>query len=745
MFPKFRIKPGYRIVLILLTILLSLYLQTIPLTNSLDFEFSAITGIWFFITGGILFLKATDKYGITGFVKKQYPFALSILLIPFIISFINSVFLNVCPFGNGILFFLFISVVSLLLGIITGASSYETASRHPYILFFLFFFAFIIVSLLEVFLYPQVFTYNPLIGLFPGPIYDELIDFDSKLLLYRIYNLIYFTGFYLLLRIMKRKYSDFRRRINDRKIFQAVFSLSVLIIFFAVYWIGNLSLGFTIPLSKIEKELGGKLTTEHFILIYPKEISKEKAAISALHHEFYYNEISKATNLYPAEKITSILFSSSEQKKKYIGSANADISKPWLNSVVTGFDNHDATLKHEIVHAFSSLIGGKILKASYWFNPALMEGFAAAIEDKEDNNGLYSAAYTIKKFNSRITAADLLSGLNFFGQVSSISYVYSGAFIKWLIEKYGVEKFKQLYTDPDYPKYYSKSLAELGKEFDSFILSAPYTYNENRAVLYFAGKPIFLKKCPRYVAYRIKKGRDFLAAKEYQKSLEVFTEVYKNAESASALSAVVASLIKLNRETEACNLLVSEISKFEKTNSIFSLRNQLADLYVRIGEFGKAKELYSGIVKDNPHQDYLFSSLIKLQLMEKGNNILKEYVKAARQDDRRRIILESPGIGLLFKIYWLIEDGERENLTLEYIGKMESIFIGNDLDLYLLYKTSCFLKDTGRFGEAEKISSIIMNYIPSDKGIIPLLEENHRKINYFIKFADEIKKKFVYN
>lgn len=745
MFLKFRIKPDYRIVLIFLTFLLSLYLQTIPLTNSLDFEFSAIIGVWFFIAGGILFLKSKEKTGIIGFVKKQYRPVLSILLIPFIISFINSAFLSVCPFGNGILFFLFISIVSLFLGIITGAFAFEITSKHPYTLFFLFFLTFIVVSILEVFLYPQVFTYNPLIGLFPGPIYDELIDFDSKLLLYRIYNVILFSGFYILLRIMKGKYSAYWQLIRSKRILQAFHSLSVLLLFFAVYWIGNLIFGFTIPLSRIEKELGGKLTTEHFILIYPKEISKDKVEISALHHEFYYNEISKATNLYPADKITSVLFSSSEQKKKYIGSANADISKPWLNCVVTDFDHHDVTLKHEIVHAFSSLIGGKIFKASYWFNPALMEGFAVAIEDKEDNSSLYSAAFTIKKFNSKITAADLLSGYNFFGQVSSISYVYSGAFIKWLIEKYGVDKFKQIYTDPDYSKYYSKSLSELGKEFDSYIESAPYTYNENKAVLYFAGKPIFLKKCPRYVAYRIKEGKEFLASEKYQKSLEVFSEVYKSAESSQALSAVTASLIKLNRDREALNFLASEISKFERTNSIFSLRYQLADLYVRNGEFGKAKELYSGIVKDNPHQDYIFSSQIKLELMERGNNVIAEYVKAAKPGDRCRIMLETPGIETLYKIYWLIDYKEKENLIFEWLGKMKSIFIRNDLDLYLLFKTSCFLKDAGRFGEAEKISSSLMGYIPSDKGIVPLLKENQRKINYFIKFADEIKEKFVYN
>jgi hypothetical protein len=744
MLSKFRIRLDYRLVLTALTLLLSLYLQTIPLTNSLDFEFSALMGIWFFIAGGIIYLKKGENSGIVKLIKSHYLLLISIVLIPFVISFTNSAFLNVCPFSNGIYFFLFVSVISLFLGIVTGNLSGEIASKHPYLLFFLFFVSFIIVSLLEVFFYPQIFTYNPLIGLFPGTIYDELIDFDSKLFFYRIYNIVFFTGFLLMLRIIKEKYAGFWQRIKRTRFSGIVSSISLLLLFFIIYWVGNLLFGFSIPLSKIESDLGGKLVTEHFILIYPKEIPKEKIENSALHHEFYYNEISNVTHLYPSEKITSVLFGSGGQKKKYIGSANADISKPWLNSVVTDFSNHDLTLKHEIVHAFSSLIGGKLFKAAYWFNPALIEGFAVAIENKEDNSDLYSSAYTIKKFNGKIKAAYLLSGINFFGQVSSISYVYSGAFIKWLIDKYGIEKFKQIYTDPDYRKYYSKNISELENEFDAFIDSSPYTYNENKAVLCFAGKPLFLKKCPRYVAYKIKKGREYLVDKDYTKSLEVFKEVYKNAESNSALSAIITSLIKLDREKEALDLLASEISKFEKTASIFSLRYQMADLYVRNDDFEKAKYLYERIVKENPHYDYVFSSLIKLKLMKRGDSILKKYVQAEAKE-KCSIILGSPGIELLYKISWLIDNKERNDLVFEWAAKLESIFIGNDLDLYLLLKASRFLKDAGKLEEAGKISNIILNHFPSDKGMISIFEENGRKINYFIKFADEIKKKFVYN
>ena len=746
MFRPIQLKFDYRLVLALFTLLFALFFQTLPLTNSLDFEYSALFGIWFFFTGGIFFLKWKNNETISGFFKGQYKTLLIIVLVPFFISFINSAFLSVCPFGNGILFFLFISVVSLFLGVIIGAVSRVIALKHPYLLFLFFFFLFILVSILEVFFYPQVFTYNPLIGLFPGPIYDELIEFDLKLFFYRVYNIILFTGFLFTVGIIKKNFTLFWEKLNGKRMLRAISSISMVVFFIIVYWIGNLICGFTYPLAKIEGDLGGKLTTDHFIIIYPKDIPREQIEISALHHEFYYNEISYSTGLKPEEKIVSILFNSSSQKKKYIGSANADISKPWLNCAVTDFSNHDITLKHEIVHSFSSLIGGRIFKASYGFNPVLMEGFAMAIDNKEDFGDLYSAANMVKKFNSRISVSSLLSGFNFFGQNSSISYVYSGAFIKFLIDKYGIEKFKAIYTDPDFYKYYGRTLKNLEDDFNLFIELQAYTYNSNKATLFFAGKPLFLKKCPRYVASGMQKGNEYFRDKKYQKSLDLFTDVYRNAESNSALSGIIASMVKLNKKKEALDLLANEIKKFDKTTSFFNLTIQLADLYVRNDDFSKAKELYEKVIRDNPHQEYVFSCEMKLKLSERGNNILKSYVENEIKE-KSRILLESPNIDLLNRIFWLVDYNKDKNEAniLELYGKSGEISIKNDMDLYIIYKICCFLKDRGKFEEARKIARIILNYYPSDKGIIPLMEENLKKINYFINFSGSIKKRFVFN
>jgi hypothetical protein len=52
-----------------------------------------------------------------------------------------------------------------------------------------------------------------------------------------------------------------------------------------------------------------------------------------------------------------------------------------------------------------------------------------------------------------------------------IAYILAGSFVEFLIEKYGLAKFKALYENGDYDKAYQKSLQVLEKEWRSSLPS----------------------------------------------------------------------------------------------------------------------------------------------------------------------------------------------------------------------------------------------------------------------------------
>lgn len=727
---------------IFLTGLAALLLQSVPLTNTLDYEFCAVMGLILFLIGGFLFLSGfNNEQDIFHFIRSKWIVLSLLIIIPFLIGAVNSLFFNICPFRQGVQFYLFITIFSFILGIAAGWMAQLIARKHPKWLFMLLVAGFIFISLLEFYLFPQVFSYNILIGFESGTIYDELIEFNPMLVFFRLCNILLIAAFIKFVKFLNEKYPVPENREWVSRFRNFFRSVSLAFLFLTLYFILNLFCGFSIPLSTIERDLGGRKETEHFILIYPKQITDDKILISALHHEFYYKEISEKLNAVVGKKIVSIQFLNQEQKRKYIGTANADISKPWQNMVITDFYNHDKTLKHEIVHAFSSLFGTTIFRLSGNFNPLILEGFASAVDNQFDIYDLNYAAGMIKDYKNNLKIGELFKGFNFFGQNSSIAYAYSGAFVKFLMDKYGSEKFERAYTNPDFEKIYGKDIAALEKEFEKFLLEQGFTYNKNSENLYFAGKPVFMKKCPRYAAYMMKLGNEYYYSGNYVKALTVYGEVYKNLETSNSLSGIINSKIRLNQERDALALLETEIKKFYKTNSQFVLQIALADLYVRNNLIEKAAGIYKEIINAAPHPSYVINAFIKLRIIEEGNNTINEYVKGDIES-KAEIINKSSKLEPIYKVFWYSNSVQnRSDRINELYSKIENTIPSNYLEQYLFFDLYSYLKDKGEFDKAKIILELCFRYNSRLSGFSEKIMENRKKIEYLINFKDKIFRK----
>ncbi len=192
------------------------------------------------------------------------------------------------------------------------------------------------------------------------------------------------------------------------------------------------------------------------------------------------------------EKINSFIFKDSKQKKLLLGTENADIAKPWLHQCFTVCDNYDETLRHEIAHVISSKFGTGILKVAANINPSLIEGVAVAADPFYAEYDIHYMAALAYKNGFKIKIKNLFSGYSFLTNTSSLSYIYAGSFVKFLIEKYGIKKLKRLYSDIDFVKIYKKPVDKLENEYYSFIdtISAD---NQNSAYYFFGRQSILVK------------------------------------------------------------------------------------------------------------------------------------------------------------------------------------------------------------------------------------------------------------
>ena len=184
----------YLFVIIIIVATINLALLQFPLTNVFGYEFAAINALLLSFLSAIYAVSHFKKYSKQ---NKPEPFTLfkintGLLFIPLFISVGNSFITGFCSFYDGILFYLVITVPSVIIGSALAVIVLSTFNRFQTILVILVYLCVLSITFFELYLNPQVYFYNPIYGYFPGTIYDEGLSVSSKLFLYRCINIIFF-------------------------------------------------------------------------------------------------------------------------------------------------------------------------------------------------------------------------------------------------------------------------------------------------------------------------------------------------------------------------------------------------------------------------------------------------------------------------------------------------------------------------------------------------------------------------
>ncbi|MFA5806510.1 MAG: hypothetical protein WC879_17905, partial [Melioribacteraceae bacterium] len=504
--------------LIFVLIIINLFLTTLPLTNTLGYESSVINGILLFLSSGFIGIKLSKKGNNKKFIdliienKKTF---LIINTLPFIISLISSIIVSKCPITDGVLFYLTITIPASFFGLATGFFSAALSKKYSILFFLLLFFLILLSAALEFFIYPQIYFYNSIFGFYPGTIYDEDLSVDRILIAYRIFNLAFFIGL-----VSISEYLSGKNKIN--KILACLLLITIIVTFSYL----KPTLQFATDINRLETNLSKSILTESFQIHFSPAMSQREAEYAAILHEYYLDQIKINLKMSTNHKIDSYIFRDRNQKRILLGAGNADIAKPWLYQIYLNSSNYEETLKHELVHVLGGEFGTTIFRIADNFSPSMIEGFAMAIENNDDGYPVHYLAKLAYQAGYKFPVNELFSGLNFFTKTSSISYIYSGSFIKYLSDKYGVEKIKKLYGDSDFTKIYGKNISTFALEYDAFLKNYQIDFNKYKAQLYFGGTTIFKKYCPRVAATDVKKGWELFNKQNTFEALELFQKVF---------------------------------------------------------------------------------------------------------------------------------------------------------------------------------------------------------------------------
>ncbi len=661
-----------------------------------------------------------------------FPF-LFFLLIPALVSLIYSLFTIVCSISDGFIFYLVITFPSVVVGSALGLFTFAYFKKFRIIFFILITISIVSIAVVEFYFNPQVYFFNPVFGYFPGTIYDEGIKVSTKLILYRLLNLMFFVSlFFFILKYLKE---------GELRLKKQIFLITIIIAGLFIFL--SPQLGFSTTNKVLQQKLKKHFETEHFLIYYSPHIPDQLAKKITLDHEYYFSRLKKFFELTPKHKIISYVFYSNEKKGMLFGSANADVAKPWLNQIYISSESYGQTLKHELAHVFTAGFGTGIFKVAEGLNPALIEGAAVAADPLYDDNTIHFMAAMAYQNKYKINIEQLFTGLNFFSRVSSLSYIYAGSFSKFLIDRYGIRKFEKFYSTLNFQGVYSLPVNGIVNEYYKFLDSIPAENNADKANYYFGRQTIFQKVCPRYTAERLKAAAGYYRKKNYKNAEKIFREILNTTNNYSALYGLSSVLERTGRTGEAARLLKDSIYKYKNTAYYYNLELRLADIEAENSNYNSADSIYKKITAQNPDRALSNLALLRLVLLKDTVQIQK-YLTGTdstkfmilKNIDRKKIVCCS--IPVLINLSEILNKNYNDLLPLQ-----DKYFKVTDYESsYAMYKLSQYMMNHLDFIHARETAALSLRY-HGDENFSEILKANFDKADWFYYNAADIILKLI--
>lgn len=611
----------FRISLFVL-IIFTLVCTQIPLLNYLGFEFSAITGIVGSFVAGLLTLSVASRdreKSATEILRQGGMMSLLLLIPPLIIMSANAFVVKNCSFVTGLLFYLLIPFPSVLFSVALAALIVGLTPRWRKSWFVVSFVTILLHIAYVTFADVQIFAFNPLVGYFPGVTYDETLNIELRLVIYRIVTLASAGLLALLAMMLKARKTKSTMKVafpTSRKAVVVFLSIIVVGTFFSSNQLGlSSSAGF------VQSQLGGFIESDHFVIIYPKELVDPNDVERLVQlHEFYFDKLARELRVVPRRKIQSFLYASAEQKARLIGAGRTNIAKPWLWQIHLNLDDVERSLKHELVHVLAADFGFPILRIG--LNSGLIEGLAVAVERVEYDESIHRLAAMVYGIGLRPDLQSLFSVTGFMKAHPGVSYTMAGSFCRFLIDRYGLRRLKRLYRTADFKTYYGKELPQLVEEWQQFLTGYRFTQDHLRKAAYLFKRPsIFAKECARVIASLNSSTARLLERKEYAAALQSASASLERSVSTEAIVQEAQASYRLQRYDELLRLTEGRIKDTTIAHSLLSLNLLRGDAFLALGNIADAKEHYQLVLDTHVNLSFDEASAIRLELINNPDHV----------------------------------------------------------------------------------------------------------------------------
>jgi len=717
------IKQKLFLVILLILFPLNIFLVSLPLMDVAGYEISAVNSFILFILAGIISISSQKKnyQKPLKVIKNKLPEFLILFIIPLTISLFTNVFISDCPVSDYALFYFTGTFPAIMFGIICGLSACEINLKRAYLLFSIIFVLLFILGISEIYFNPQIYLYEPFTGYYPGNIYDEDIRVNFKIVSYRLINISFWIILFYIIQKFDLKISILRK---------VGFVLFCLVIIAAFSFLKPF-LGYSSTNSSIYNELKGKTETSHFIIYYPKDEPQKKIEYLKLQSEYYFERISGKLKIDFTEKITIFLFKNREQKKELFGAGNADVAKTWLKQIYVDAGSFTHTLQHEIVHIIATEWGTSPFYIAGKLNFGLTEGLAVAVDNNFDEKDPdYLASVGIQS-GYKPDFRSIFNNLSFFSNSSTLSYIYAGSFTKFLLSKYGAEKIKIIYKTGDFTETLNVSFDDLQKDYEKYLSGKGFTADKKEAEVYFTGKSLFKKFCPRLVSKKMSEAAQYVSLKDYKSAKKTYKMIYEKTGSFPSFRGFIYNCLFTGDYNEALDSISKSQEKFQNSVYYDVLESYKGDLFALKGNPSKADSIYKNSVNE---VYYSLKDNLQKKILIQGKDylLLQKYILGTSAE--RLSIFEKINSDTLryFTISEIIRLNKNlKNDYLHFIKMFDTVNLNNKNWSQPVYELSVYAKEEGDYNRSIRFAEAALKL--SDKVNEQKYLENIENIKWLIE------------
>ena len=612
----------------------ALVMTQLPLISDIGFEFAFGMGLLAAYASGVVsavhfssrHYRPSPNSSVVTEIWPVLLLNLLTLIPPFLIMSVQSLMSGLCNYTEGVAFFILIPVITTLLATVLGSVCGLATSRprRAWILFVAYTLAVFVIDIYRLITEPPVFAYNSIIGYFPGPIYDEIVRITDTLLIARgivlLQSIAIVAGLVLSVdpvswRIHPRRLFQRLTRPEDigRRAARIWFSTALAGLILA--YVYGASLGIIINRKHIQETLGGYMQTEHFDIYYDiQSPTAHRVDMIARDHEFQYAQLVQYLEVEPSQRIRSFIYATPDQKKRLMGARFTSVERPGDDEMhLNDSPFPHPVLKHELAHVLSSSFGNRLYGGSYMMG--YHEGLASAADWRSDQMTPHQWSRAMRQLGLSPPLEDILDTIGFWSEAPSRAYTLCGSFVRFLIDRYGIERFKQAFPDGDVEGAYRTPLVTLIREWETFIDEITLSERELRiARQRFLRAGIFQRHCPHEVASLLDYANGQYNLGRYANAMRAYELVRKyEPDNASALRGLMFAAYRSEDLQKADDLAGMILADMNRTVGLLTAAYlKQGDLAWARGDTARAKdrfqqafELHAG---DGPDRE----ALIKL-------------------------------------------------------------------------------------------------------------------------------------